>query len=61
VEAVARGLSNEQVARELCLSRHTVKGHMFRIGDKIGVRSRAGIVGECYRRGWLASRARIER
>src|SRR5439155_12346332 len=40
VALVADGLSNRQVATELCLSEHTIKKYLFRIFDKLGVSSR---------------------
>jgi LuxR family maltose regulon positive regulatory protein len=35
MELVARGLSNKHLARELCLSAHTVKRHLANILDKL--------------------------
>jgi two-component system nitrate/nitrite response regulator NarL len=40
----ARGLSNEQIARELNLSEATVKRHLANVYQKIGVRSRSEAV-----------------
>jgi DNA-binding CsgD family transcriptional regulator len=40
---VARGLSNKLVARELGLSTGTVKQHLHRIFQKLGVRSRSAL------------------
>jgi DNA-binding NarL/FixJ family response regulator len=37
---LARGLSNRDLARVLKLSEHTVKNHLFRIFDKLGVSNR---------------------
>lgn len=37
---LARGLSNREIARLLKLSEHTVKNHLFRIFDKLGVSNR---------------------
>lgn len=37
---LADGLSNRELAKELSLSEHTVKNHLFRIFDKLGVSSR---------------------
>ncbi len=37
---LADGLSNRELAKELTLSEHTVKNHLFRIFDKLGVSSR---------------------
>jgi DNA-binding NarL/FixJ family response regulator len=41
---LAEGLSNQQLAAELKLSEHTVKNHLFRIYDKLGVSSRTEAV-----------------
>jgi len=41
VELVDRGLSNKEIARELCIELPTVKNHVHRILDKLGVRRRA--------------------
>lgn len=37
---LADGLSNRELAKALSLSEHTVKNHLFRIFDKLGVSSR---------------------
>ena len=39
-EAVARGLSNKEIARELNLSLRTIEGHISRILDKKGLSNR---------------------
>ena len=44
VHLVADGLTNRQVAAQLSLSEHTVKNHLFRVYDKIGVSSRVELV-----------------
>jgi DNA-binding NarL/FixJ family response regulator len=60
VALVAEGLSNREVARELNLSEHTVKKHLFRIFDKLGISSRVELVlyavnnGAPLRAEWLA-------
>lgn len=41
LRAVARGLSNKEIAAELGLSEHTVKTHLRHILDKLHLRSRA--------------------
>jgi DNA-binding CsgD family transcriptional regulator len=43
---VARGLSNNEVAHQLRLSRGTVKLHMHRILQKLGARSRYAMLAE---------------
>ena len=40
LHALADGLSNRELAASLNLSEHTVKNHLFRIFDKLGVSNR---------------------
>jgi class 3 adenylate cyclase len=40
---VAQGLSNPQIAQQLCISRYTVETHIKHIFVKLAVRSRAGL------------------
>jgi DNA-binding NarL/FixJ family response regulator len=44
---VGRGLSNKEVARELGLSDGTVKLHMHKILEKLGVRNRNDLILQC--------------
>jgi two-component system nitrate/nitrite response regulator NarL len=41
VDLVERGMSNKEIARELCIELPTVKNHVHRILDKLGVCRRA--------------------
>jgi two-component system, NarL family, nitrate/nitrite response regulator NarL len=41
VELVDRGLSNKEIARQLCIELPTVKNHVHRILEKLGVQRRA--------------------
>jgi DNA-binding NarL/FixJ family response regulator len=40
VKCLAEGLTNREIGERLGLSQHTIKNHMFRIFDKLGVSSR---------------------
>jgi DNA-binding NarL/FixJ family response regulator len=44
VRLVAEGLGNRDIAHELSLSEHTIKNHVFRIFEKLGVSSRVELV-----------------
>ncbi|HVL38165.1 MAG TPA: response regulator transcription factor [Fimbriimonadaceae bacterium] len=43
-ELAARGLSNDEIADKLAISRNTVKTHLGNIFDKLGVRDRVELV-----------------
>lgn len=45
---VARGLSNQEIAAELYLSPHTVRGHLKAIFAKVGVGSRGELVAKLF-------------
>jgi two-component system, NarL family, nitrate/nitrite response regulator NarL len=44
VRAVAEGLTNREIAKQLGLTEHTVKNYLFRIFDKVGVSTRVELV-----------------
>ena len=50
LELVAHGASNREVASRLFVSEASIKTHLVHIFNKLGVRDRAGAVGEAYRR-----------
>jgi DNA-binding NarL/FixJ family response regulator len=50
---VAQGLANKEIAARLSISTRTVEGHLNRIFDKLGVRSRTGLVRLAMSRGGL--------
>lgn len=52
LRAVARGLSNEAVAKELWVTEATVKFHLTHVYRKIGVANRTGAVRWAYARGF---------
>jgi DNA-binding NarL/FixJ family response regulator len=41
---IAEGLTNEQIAEQLFLSKHTINTHRKNIMSKLGVKNTAGIV-----------------
>ncbi len=44
VTLVADGLKNREIAQHLQLSEHTVKNHLFRIFERLGISSRAELI-----------------
>lgn len=55
---IADGMTNQEIARRLYLSVHTVKNHVHRILDALGVHSRWGAVNHAIAKGWLQDRRR---
>ena len=49
----ARGLSNQDIASELCLSIRTVQGHLGHIFNKLQVGSRTEAVVHALKKGWV--------
>lgn len=54
-QMVARGMSTEEVARELIIGEATVRTHLYRVRTKLGVRDRAELVSLAYRSGLIHS------
>ncbi|GAB3563640.1 response regulator transcription factor [Amycolatopsis endophytica] len=55
VAAIAEGMSNEEIAAALFLSRATVKTYLSRLFDKLGVRDRTQLVVLAYETGFIDS------
>jgi DNA-binding NarL/FixJ family response regulator len=55
---IADGSSNQEVARQSYLSVHTVKNHVHKILETLGVHSRWAAVQHAIERGWLPDRRR---
>jgi DNA-binding NarL/FixJ family response regulator len=44
VPLVANGLTNREISIELRVSEHTIKNHLFRIYEKLGISSRVELI-----------------
>ncbi len=55
LKALASGLSNKQIAKEMWLAEQTVKFHLSNVYRKIGVGNRTEAVRCAYRRGLVES------
>lgn len=53
LRSVTKGLSNKDIAEELCLSIRTVQAHLGRIFDKLQVGSRTEAVVRALKEGWV--------
>lgn len=53
MKLVTRGLSNKDIADELCLSVRTVQGHLVNIFNKLNVSSRTEAVVHALKEGWV--------
>jgi len=54
LKLVTKGLSNKEIADELCLSIRTVQGHVGNIFNKLRVSSRTEAVVHALKKGWVA-------
>ena len=54
LKLAARGLSNRDIASELCLSLHTVEAHLLHIFNKLQVSSRTEAVVRGLKEGWIS-------
>lgn len=55
---IADDLSNQEIAHRLFLSVHTVKNHVHKILETLGVHSRRAAVRHAIERGWIGDRRR---
>ena len=53
IKLATKGLSNQEIADELCLSLRTVQGHLAHIFNKLGVSSRTEAVVRALKAGWV--------
>jgi len=53
LKLATRGLSNQNIADELCLSLRTVQAHLGHVFNKIGVSSRTEAVVRALKEGWV--------
>lgn len=55
---ISEGMSNQEIARRLFLSVHTVKNHVHKTLETLGVHSRWAAVRHAVERGWIQDRRR---
>ncbi len=53
IKLASRGMSNQDIAKELCLSMRTVQGHIGHIFNKLKVSSRTEAVVRALKEGWI--------
>jgi DNA-binding NarL/FixJ family response regulator len=53
---MADGMTNQEIARQIYLSVHTVKNHVHRILDALAVQNRWAAVRHAFAKGWLQER-----
>jgi two-component system nitrate/nitrite response regulator NarL len=56
---IADGLKNQEIAKQLYLSVHTVKNHVHNILERLGVKSRWSAVSHACDKGWLQPKRRF--
>jgi len=61
LELIGRGLSNKEIARELCLSLSTIKHHVHNVLSKLGLSSRAQAMRKVRNTPWIAASRRVPR
>jgi len=54
LKLATKGMSNQDIAKELFISRRTVQGHLTSIFNKLGVGSRTEAIFRAVKRGWLS-------
>ncbi len=54
LKLAAKGMSNEDIATELFISKRTVQGHLSSIFNKLGAGSRTEAIFQAVKRGWLS-------
>lgn len=53
IPLVAQGLTNKEIANHFCLSEQTIKNHLYRMMQKVGVSDRLSIVELCRTQGFV--------
>lgn len=53
IPLVAQGLTNKEIANHFCLSEQTVKNHLYRMMQKVGVSDRLSVVELCRTQGFV--------
>lgn len=61
LQLIGRGLSNKEIALELCLSLSTVKHHVHNVLSKLGLSSRAQAMRKVRNTPWIALPPRVSR
>jgi DNA-binding NarL/FixJ family response regulator len=53
VPLVAQGFTNKEIANHFCLSEQTIKNHLYRMMQKVGVSDRLSVVELCRMQGFV--------